>query len=60
MVELSLLSIKCYKCISVICTADNDLVAGYGAEIICVHWLSVLFHNVVCYIDKVVNRTDSL
>ena len=60
LVHLTFLTVQCHKCIAVICTFYNDLPACDRIQIIRVHWLAVLFHNIVCDINQIVDGTDSL
>ena len=56
----TLLAIQCDEFLIFSCTAYNDLLICDGIQIICMHWLSKLFHYIVCDINQVVDRADSI
>ena len=59
-VHLTFLTIQCYEFLSCFRTTHNDFSAFDGIQIICVHRLAVFFHNIVCNVYKVVDRTDAV
>ena len=59
-VHLTFLSIQGYKFLACFCTAHNDLSAFDGIQIVCMHRLTIFFHNIVCDINEVVDRADSV
>ena len=59
-IHSTLLTIQCNKFLVFSCTAYNDLFVCNGIQIISMHWLAKLFHYIVCDIDQVVDRTDSV
>ena len=56
----TLLAIQCDELLIFSCTAHNDLSVCDGIQIIRMHWLTKLFHYIVCDINQVVDRTDSI
>ena len=59
-IHFTFLAIQCYKFFSGFCTTYNNFSSFDSIQIICVHWLTVFFHNIVCDINKVVDRADSV
>ena len=49
-----------HKFFAVFGSADHDLMTCKGIIIIGMHRLAVFFHYIVCDIDNVVDRTDSI
>ena len=54
------LTIKCHEFLIIFCTAYNDFFACNCIQVIRMHWLTELFHYIVCNIYKVVDRADSV
>ena len=58
-VQLADLTIQRLELISVLCTADDDLMSCDRVQIICMHRLSVLCHNVVRDVYQVIDWPDT-
>ena len=56
----TLLAVKSDEFLALASTADNDLMVCNGVKVVSVHWLSELFHYIVCNINQVVDRADSV
>ena len=59
-VHLSFLTVKCNKFLTLCSAAYNNFFSFNMVKIICVHWLTILFHNIICNIYQVINGTDSV
>ena len=57
--QVSFYSVQSGQSFTAECVADNDLVSFYIFNIECVHWLTVLEHNVVCDIYDIVDWTNT-
>ena len=59
-IHRTFLTVQCGKFFAVFGSADHDLMTCKGIIIIGMHRLAVFFHYIVCDIDNVVDRTDSV
>ena len=56
----ALLAVQGGEFLAILCPADDDLMTGDGIQIISVHGLAVLFHDVVGDIYHVIDGTDAM
>ena len=59
-IHSTFLTVKCYEFFIVLSTAYNNFFPCNRIQIISMHWLSELFHYIVCNIYKVIDRADSV
>ena len=56
----TLLAVQSHELLTLIGAAYQNLMTGNGVQVVSVHGLTILFHDIVGDIDDVVNRTDTI
>ena len=59
MIQLTGLSVQCDELVTIVGTFNDDMLAMDRIQIVGMHRLTVFFHNIVCNIDQIIDRTDA-